>query len=192
MKKNREYVVNINGLALGQHEYLFHVDRGLFQLFENSEVSDGSAEVNLILEKKSNMLELGFSIGGEVQVECDRCLEQFMIPVDYKGTLLVKYSEKEKESDGDVIWIAHNEHELDLSQYIYESILLSLPYQRVHPEDENGVPECDPEMLGRFTIISGEEFDEMYPETEEEGNSTWKNALESLKDKINEENSNDK
>ena len=44
------------------------------------------------------------------------------------------------------------EDEVDLAQYIYESIVLSLPYQRVHPEGE-----CDPEMLGRFRIVSDED-----------------------------------
>ena len=31
-------------------------------------------------------------------------------------------------------------------QYIYESIVLSLPYRRVHPDGE-----CDPDMMARFT-----------------------------------------
>ena len=43
--------------------------------------------------------------------------------------------------------------EIDLKQYIYESIVLSLPYQRVHPEGE-----CNPEMLERFRIVSDSEL----------------------------------
>ena len=45
------------------------------------------------------------------------------------------------------------EEQVDLAQYIYESIVLSLPYQRVHPEGE-----CNPEMLERFRIVSDREF----------------------------------
>ena len=58
---------------------------------------------------------------------CDRCLEEFMMPVGYTGTLAVRYSETEQESDGEVMWIGPSETEIDLSQYIYESICLSLP-----------------------------------------------------------------
>lgn len=191
MKKNRKYVLNINGLSLGRHDCRFDVGSDLFLLFENSEVSGGKVEVDIELEKKSNMLSLDFSIKGHVEVPCDRCLEVFTAPVDYEGTLLVKYSEEEQESDGDVMWVAPGEHELDLSQYIYESILLSLPYQRVHPEGENG-PGCDTEMLKRFRIVTEEEFTNMYPDAPEEENSEWKQALEELKDKLETENNNDK
>ena len=90
---------------------------------------------------------------------CDRCLEEFMMPVGYTGTLAVRYSETEQESDGEVMWIGPSETEIDLSQYIYESICLNLPYQRVHPVGSNGKSGCDPDMLARFNIVSEEEFD---------------------------------
>ena len=45
------------------------------------------------------------------------------------------------------------EDQVDLKQYIYESIVLSLPYQRVHPEGM-----CNPDMLERFRIVSDQEF----------------------------------
>ena len=60
------------------------------------------------------------------------------------------------------MWISPSEDILDLTQYIYESIVLSLPYRRVH--EEGG---CNPEMLAAFTEISEEEFDEMEAEVEE-------------------------
>lgn len=40
--------------------------------------------------------------------------------------------------------------------------MLSLPYQRVHPEGE-----CDPEMLKRFRIVSDEEFSAIENRAEE-------------------------
>jgi uncharacterized metal-binding protein YceD (DUF177 family) len=50
---------------------------------------------------------------------------------------------------------------IDLEQYIYESIVLSLPLQRVHPEDVHGQPLCNPAMLERFKIVTQEEFNTM-------------------------------
>ena len=60
-------------------------------------------------------------------------------------------------SDGDILWISPADDTLDLGQYLYESIMLSLPFQRVHPDIRN----CNPDMLKRFRIVSESEFDEL-------------------------------
>ena len=77
------------------------------------------------------------------------------MPIDYEGRLTVRISDETGEYDGDVMWVAPSEEEIDLTQYIYESIVLSLPYRRVHPEGE-----CNPDMLARFSIADGAEVDE--------------------------------
>ena len=59
------------------------------------------------------------------------------------------------------MWISPAEGEVSLAQYIYESIVLSLPYQRVHPEGE-----CDADMLHRFRIVSQEEFSQIEHDAE--------------------------
>ena len=120
----------------------------------------GNADVRLTLDKRGNGMALDFDIRGEVAVECDRCLEEFMMPVRYEGTLHVRYSDCERESDGEVMWISPSETELNVAQYIYESICLSLPYQRVHPD------------------VSEEEFDRLCPGTETDGSSPWKKLKE--------------
>lgn len=108
------------------------------------------------------MLTADVRITGHVVVACDRCLEDCRIPIDFEGQLLVKFSDEPREYDGEVLWLLPGEDEVDLSQYIYESIVLSLPYQRVHPEGE-----CDPEMLKRFRIVSDEEFSAIENRAEE-------------------------
>ncbi|MEG2365470.1 MAG: YceD family protein, partial [Alistipes sp.] len=75
------------------------------------------------------------------------------VPIHFEGRLVVKFSDEIDEYDGEVMWISPSASEVDLAQYIYESIVLSLPYQRVHPEGM-----CDPEMLARFKIVSDAEF----------------------------------
>jgi uncharacterized metal-binding protein YceD (DUF177 family) len=61
------------------------------------------------------------------------------------------------------MWISPSEDMLDLTQYIYESIVLSLPYRRIH--EEGG---CNPEMLAAFTELSEEEFERLEAEATEE------------------------
>ena len=71
-----------------------------------------------------------------------------------------------------------SETELNVAQYIYESICLSLPYQRVHPDDGEGHSTCDPDMLSRFRIVSEEEFGRLCSEAEADGNSPWEKLKE--------------
>ena len=69
------------------------------------------------------------------------------------------------------MWMLPGEDRVELAQYIYESIVLSLPYQRVHPEGE-----CNPEMLERFRIVSDREFASIEAAAEgagERGGGEW-------------------
>ena len=156
------YSIAYRGLQNGTHEFRFEVGKPLFEAFESSEIKDGRCVVEVTLERGETMLTADVRITGHVVVACDRCLEDCRIPIDFEGQLLVKFSDEPREYDGEVLWLLPGEDEVDLSQYIYESIVLSLPYQRVHPEGE-----CDPEMLKRFRIVSDEEFSAIENRAEE-------------------------
>ena len=154
MEEAQRYSIVFKGLKNGRHEFRFAVDRSLFEEYESSEIKDGACEVVVDLDRAETQLTLRISISGYVVVECDRCLEDCRVPIDFAGEVLVKSSDQVHEYDGEVIWLLPGEDRVDLKQYIYESIVLSLPYQRVHPEGE-----CNPEMLERFRIISEGEFE---------------------------------
>ena len=153
MEVAKTYSIPYKGLKIGAHDFDFKVGRELFETFSAQDIKDGACDVHVHLERAETQLVIDVRITGHVVVECDRCLEECSIPIDYDGRLLVRFSDEVREYDGDVMWISPVEDEVDLTQYVYESIVLSLPYQRVHPDGE-----CNPEMLRRFRIVSGEEF----------------------------------
>ena len=156
------YKIAYKGLKVGSYDFDFKVDNALFEAYETEEIKGGDCVVRVQLNRSEAMLELNVSIEGEVICECDRCLEDCPIAIDYNGDLVVKFSEETDFYDGDVMWISPAEDMLDLTQYIYESIVLSLPYSRVH---EDG--ECNPEMLASFTEISEEELEALEAKAEE-------------------------
>ena len=153
MDATKGYSIAYKGLKNGTHDFRFAVGGALFEAYGNAEIKDGDCTADVSLAKSETQLVADVAIRGSVVVACDRCLEDCRIPVDFEGRLVVKFSDEVREYDGEVLWLLPGEDEVDLAQYIYESIVLSLLYQRVHPEDE-----CDPEMLRRFRIVSGEEF----------------------------------
>ena len=130
-----------------------HLDETGYELGDHEFALPEGIDYDLVLTNAGEGILATGLVRAHVVGTCDRCLEDCRIPVDYDGRLLVRFSDEEREYDGDVLWLSPVEDEVDLMQYIYESIVLSLPYQRVHPEGE-----CNPEMMRRFRIVSGEEF----------------------------------
>jgi uncharacterized metal-binding protein YceD (DUF177 family) len=108
--------------------------------------------------KKATQLSFAITINGFIEVQCDRCLDYFPLDINFKGNLYAKFSGTVGEYDGDVIVLDPEEGEIDLKQYIFESIGLSIPYRKIHPPGSNNEPACNREMLARLgkLIISGE------------------------------------
>ena len=171
MEVAQRYSIAWKGLKNGTYRFDFKVDNALFEAYGSTDIKDGDLSVGVTLERGESMLSLQTVIRGTVTVACDRCLEDCRLPVAFDGTLLVRFSDEVADYDGEVMWISPAEGEVSLAQYIYESIILSLPYQRVHPEGE-----CNPEMLERFRIVSDREFASIEAAAEgagERGGGEW-------------------
>jgi uncharacterized protein len=144
------FSIPISGIKTGHHIFEFEINKSFFDLFKESEVKEG--ELNAVTEaiKSSSHLDLDIKISGEVRVSCDRCLGMFDQPVRSENRLLVKFGSINDNSDPEIITIPADENELDLKQYFYEFIHLSLPIRRIHPADANGISTCDPVMLQKL------------------------------------------
>jgi len=144
------YSIPISGLKEGQHRFDFEIGNEFFESFEDWEIEEGSLVADVVLEKRSSHIDLTVRLSGSVMICCDRCLELFPFPVKCENRLLVKFSKVIEEIDPDILIIAPDEHELDLSQYLYEYIHLALPIRRIHPNDKDGRSTCDPEMIKKL------------------------------------------
>ena len=163
MELNERYSIGYKSLSNNVFDYDFVVDDTLFAAYESREVLGGNCDVKVVLAKSDSQLDVDVTIEGSVVCECDRCLEPCDIDIDYEGHLIVRLSTEEGEYDGEVMWLNPAEENLDLTQYIYESIILSLPYQRVHTEGE-----CNPDMMARFRVISNAEFEALEAQAEQQ------------------------
>jgi uncharacterized protein len=144
------FAIPVSGLKEGRHVYDFEINKEFFDKFEESEVKEGDLIAIVEAEKRSSHIDLNIKISGKVRICCDRCLGMYHQPVECENRLLVSFGKIRDDSDPDILIIPEDEHELELNQYIYESIHLSLPIQRVHPEDKNGESTCDPEMVRKL------------------------------------------
>ncbi len=152
MAQKGRYTINHRGLSVGEHHIRFDFAEDIFEPYVDCGVNGGSGAVEIDLVKHANMMELDVSIRGIVEVECDRCLGEYEQEVSFAGSVVVKVSEMEGEYDGDIIWVSPTDGEVDMQQWIFESIILSLPIQRVHSSKS----ECDPEALKYLTEDNSE------------------------------------
>jgi uncharacterized metal-binding protein YceD (DUF177 family) len=97
--------------------------------------------------------------------------------ISNEQTLFVKMGETPGEVEDDVLMIGRDDHEIEVGQYLYEFIILALPYQRVHPDDPEGNPACNPEMLNRLNAHRARESDD-----KEETDPRW-DALKGIIEK---------
>jgi uncharacterized protein len=149
-----EYVIFFHGLKEGIHEYDFDVRPKFFEYYENPDYPGGSLKVKVFLHREPQILKLDFAISGHINVFCDRCLEIFDYPVASNEILFIKFGDNFEEIDDNVIILPREEKRINIAQYIYEFSILTLPYKRIHPENEDGISACNPDMLKKIEELS--------------------------------------
>ena len=143
------FIIPIIGLKLGEYSYQFSVDRQFFKEFNNTDVEEGFLKVDLILTKRSNHMELIFRVKGTVNCLCDRCGGDLKLPLDHQEMRIVKFSQADFDNTDDVLVIGRDDHEINVSHIVYETIFLGLPIRKFHDQEING-QICDQEVIKRL------------------------------------------
>jgi len=181
MKHNREFEIAWQGLKPGMHVFQYELDNRFIQEHSEGEtdLKDLQAEVKVSFDKKTNFFMLHFDVDGKVTVPCDRCGDEFQLRLWDEFDLLIKLAGEdveEMDEESDVVFIPRHETVIDISNWLYEFVMLSVPLQRIHPEGAGGQPGCNPQALDLLHQLAE-------PEPEEKpANEIWK-GLEALKDK---------
>ena len=150
MSSQSFYSIAFKGLSQGKHIFEYEVDGKFFSEFEGGVVDEGKVKVLITLEKQSSLMILWFDVQGTVNVQCDRCLEMFDLPIKSQEKIFVKFGEKEYVEGDEVIWVSVNDYQLNVAQLIYEFVCLAVPIKKVHPSDEKGNSTCDPLMIEKL------------------------------------------
>ena len=166
------FTIPVSGLRMGHHTFNFSVQSEFFSHFEGSPLKRGDLAVLLDFDKRSDMWELHFHIRGQVSTQCDRCLEEFSLPMEIEEQLLVKFAEEEWEDDT-VVYVLAGTPRLNVARFIYEFINLAVPMVKTH---SNAGALCNPEMLKFLRSKEEAERDEN-PESQ---SSVW-DALKGFK-----------
>lgn len=164
-----QYIIQFGGLSVGLHEFEFDVKGSFFKTIENSEIHEADLQVKALLTKQNNLLQMHFDISGTVEIECDRCVKSFDFPIEASEDLVIKHGNPEESTD-EILVIPEGQDGFDVSQYLYEYIVLAMPARRVPCEIDADAYECDYETLDKLKQVAAEEEPE---EKEEKNNPMW-------------------
>jgi uncharacterized metal-binding protein YceD (DUF177 family) len=143
MKELKEFNIPFVGLKLGTHVFEYEIDNSFFEAFDYDEFHQAQIQVKLDFAKKNNLFELHFHATGVVNVDCDVSLEAYDQEIDGEFSLIVKFGPEYNDDNDEILIIPQEEYQLNVAQFIYELIILSMPTKRVHPKVLDGTLESE-------------------------------------------------
>lgn len=179
MANRRAFEIAFVGLKPGIHQFNYDLDSKFFIEKGAEDFSNGTANVKLSLEKNTGFMLLKFEIGGKADVTCDRCGNPLKMDLWDEFKMLIKLVDdpdemNQQEEDPDVFYISRNESHINVSDWIYEFVMLSVPMQRMCSTAEMGGPQCNNEVLEKLKEMEAKQV-------EHNANTLWK-GLEKFKD----------
>ncbi|HER40310.1 MAG TPA: DUF177 domain-containing protein [Salinimicrobium catena] len=178
MRKLKEFTIPFVGLKLGKHRFEYSIDNKFFEHFEYDEFNSADVKVDLLLEKKTTMMELTFRASGTVNIQCDLTNEPYDQPIESELFLVVKFGNEYNDDNEDLLILPHGEYEVNVQQYIYELIVLAVPSKRVHPGVIDGTMRS--EVLDKLEELSPGEKE---VKEEEDIDPRWNKLKNLLNDK---------
>lgn len=173
----KSYSIPFKSAVLGEHEYLFSVDKEFFAHFEVSDIENGNFDIKVVMDRKANMLDLEFYINGTFLAPCDRCLSEIGIEIEDVKRIVVKFDDLGREDTDEVMYIGTEESNLYVGDLIYEFIALSMPISNTIDCEGNNYQYCDEDVLKKF-----EELEEQAEQTENKLKEEKLQVWDQLKD----------
>ncbi|ANE53152.1 YceD family protein [Flavisolibacter tropicus] len=177
MSNRREYEIAFVGLKPGVHEFNYEIDDRFFEEYQEQDFRHTKAHIKLLLEKNNSFMLLRFEVGGKAEVTCDRCNNELPFELFDEFAITVKMVEdpdlmNDQEEDPDVYYISRGESHLDVKNWIYEFVNLSIPMQKTCSYENMDGPYCNP--------AARELLNKMKPGDDVPSNPLWK-GLEKFK-----------
>jgi uncharacterized protein len=173
VKSLKTYSIPFTGLKLGKHYFEYEITDAFFNEFEYSLVKKADLVCKLELEKQETMLILNFDIAGHISSNCDKCLAEYLQPMEIHEQQIARFSEEEMGEDDEIITLGKNDHEIDVAGLIYEYVNVALPFIATCG-DEGNTKYCDREMLDNLNKLAAND------EQPESADPRWE-ALKKLK-----------
>lgn len=148
----KAFILSFAGLKQGKHQFKYEVDNTFFENFGFEEFNSASILIEAELDKRNTIMDLFLSATGSVNINCDVTNEPFDLDIDTSMDLVIKFGEAFNDDNEELLILSHGDYEFNISQYVYEMLVLSIPQKRVHPGVEDG--SLDSDVLDKLNELS--------------------------------------
>ncbi len=180
MKKPlKDFIIQFVGLKEGKHFFEYKIDKKFFEFYEYDEFNDADVIVNVVLNKKPTLLELYFEASGAVNINCDLTNEPYNQEINQNFDLVVNFGNEFNNENEEILILPHGEYEVNIAQYIYELIVLSVPLKRIHPGVKDGTLNSD--ILDKLEELSPKSLEDK--EDNEDIDPRWNKLKKLITDK---------
>lgn len=124
--------------------FSYQLDDAFYKSIDQQEIKGGLVHATVTIKKVVDAYDITLQQQGEVQIECQRCLENMIHLVDSVDHLVVKYGTDQTEETDELVVLRDNDT-FQVGWYLFEFAALTIPICPVHPEGE-----CDPEMEAKL------------------------------------------
>src|SRR6056297_516496 len=127
MKRIKGYILPIGALKEGGNTYEFSLDATFISAFDDAPITDCTAFAKATAVTHLGGVDLQVEIGGTIHTQCDRCLEEFDLPIEGIYDLKIKKQEdadRVEDEDPDMFYVEPLQQELDIAQVLYEYLVL--------------------------------------------------------------------
>ena len=156
MNIKKEFEIPFVGLKPGFHVFEYKIEDKFFKEYDEQDFTDCDVNIKLTLDKNQGFFQLKFDIDGTVRVVCDKCGNTILKNLWDEFQIVVKVVTdapdimNEQEEDPDIYYISHNDSHLNVCDWIYEFINLSIPLQKRCKDEEFGSNLCNKDVLARL------------------------------------------
>ena len=134
------YKIDLLGSGLGGKTFEYEIGDAFFAEIDGL-IQRGNIHTTVACLSAGSVYKFQIHSVGTIIVPCDRCLSDLELRIETSDELNVKLGD-EYADDGDCVVVPEAEGYLDLAQFIYEFIALSMPMTCCH---EPG--KCDDAMM---------------------------------------------
>ena len=165
MDKMDTFKIDLLSSGLGGKTFEYEIGDDFFAEIEGL-IQRGSIHTTVACLSAGAVFKFQIHSIGTVVVPCDRCLADLKLRIETTDELNVKLG-NEYADDGDCVVVSEAEGYLDLAQFIYEFIVLSMPIACCHEPgkcDDTMMHELSKHQSTRSGVVDGEQEDSFQSE----------------------------
>ena len=102
-------------------------------------------EMDLRFYRTPHFIRVNFTVWSDVELQCDRSLDHFDMPVEaeYEVVFKVDVQEETEDEEGAVRRFDFSTNTLNIEEEVRDTIMLQVPIKKLHPRylDEEGKPK---------------------------------------------------